>query len=245
MTERDSVKVKETPRLVGVITSCDGLRIAARLRKPPDFFELRLDHFADIAGDVETMISRLPSPLIITARDFREGGAKQLSLRERRDLLLRFLPHATFVDIELRSLHALASIFETAHQRKVQRILSVHNFRLTPGLHSMLAKAREAKSAGADVFKIVTRVDTGRQLARLVEFMEQPPAGIKVSAMGIGKLGVASRIVLSRLGSFMTYAHLDKTTLEGQPSLSQIRRLLEATFAQRNFAHLPVSAVRI
>ena len=245
MTERDSVKAKEKPRLVGVITSRDELRIAARLRKPPDFLELRLAHFVDVASDVENMIPRLPSPLIITVRDFREGGAKQLSLRERRDLFLRFLPHATFVDIELRSLHTLASIFETAHQRKVQRILSVHDFRSTPGLRTMLAKAREAKSAGAEVFKIVTRVDTAHQLARLDEFMESRPPGIKVSAMGIGKLGVASRIVLSRLGSVMAYANLSKTTLEGQPSLSQIRRLLEATSAQRNFAHPPVSAVRI
>jgi 3-dehydroquinate dehydratase-1 len=245
MTERDSVKVKETPRLVGVITSCDGLRIAARLRKPTDFLELRLDHFADVASDVENMIPRLPSPLIITARDFREDGAKQLSLRERRDLFLRFLPHATFVDIELRSLHTLASIFETAHQRKVQRILSVHDFRSTPSLRTMLAKAREAKSTGAEVFKIATRVDTARQLAWLVEFMEQRPAGIQVSAMGIGKLGVASRIVLSRLGSFMIYAHLGKTSLEGQPSLSQIRRLLARSSARRNFVRLPVSDVRI
>ena len=235
MIERDSVKAKEAPRLVGVITSCDGLRIAARLRRPPDLLELRLDHLVDVADDVETIIPRLPSPLIITARDFREGGAKQLSLRERRDLFLRFLPHATFVDIELRSLHALASIFETAHQQRVQRILSVHDFGSTPSLRTMLAKVREAKSTGAEVFKIVTRVDTAPQLARLLEFMEQRPAGIEVSAMGIGKLGVASRIVLSSLGSVMIYAHLGTTTLEGQPSLSQVRRFLEATSAQRKF----------
>jgi 3-dehydroquinate dehydratase-1 len=245
MTERDSVKAKERPRLVGVITSRDGLRIAARLRKSPDLLELRLDHFANVADSVEKAIPRLPSPLIITARDFREGGAKSLSLRERHKLLLRFLPHATFVDIELRSLHALASIFEMAHQRKVQRILSVHDFRSTPDLRTMLAKSDEAKSAGAEVFKIVTRVDTARQLARLVEFMERRPAGIKVSAMGIGKLGIASRVALSRLGSFMIYAHLGKTSLEGQPSLSQIRRLLARSSARRNFVHLPVSAVRI
>ena len=224
MTERDSVKAKETLRLVGVITSRDGLRIAARLRKPPDLLELRLDHLGDIADYVEDMIPQLPAPLIITARDFREGGAKRLSLKERRDLLLRFLPHATFVDIELRSLRALAAIFETARQRKVRRILSVHDFRTTPGLGTMLTKAREAKSAGAEVFKIVTRVDTAPQLAQLVEFMEQRPAGIKVSAMGIGKLGVASRVVLSGLGSVMVYAYLGETILDGQPSLSQMRR---------------------
>jgi 3-dehydroquinate dehydratase-1 len=193
----------------------------------------------DVADDVETIIPCLPWPLIITARDFREGGAKQLSLRERRDLFRRFLPHAAFVDIELRSLHVLASIFETAHQRKVQRILSVHDFRSTPDLRTMLTKVRKAKSAGAEIFKIVTRVDTAPQLARLLEFMEQRPAGIEVSTMGTGKLGVASRIVMSSLGSAMIYAHLGKTTLEGQPSLSQVRRFLEARSAQRKFRPSP------
>jgi 3-dehydroquinate dehydratase-1 len=235
MTDRDSVKAKEPPRLVGVIASRDGLGIAARLRKPPDLFELRLDHFAALADEVEKAIPRLPAPLIITARDFREGGARTLSLRERRNLLLRFLPHAAFVDIELRSLQALASIFEAAHQGKVRRILSLHDLESTPDLPAMLAKAGEAKSAGAEVFKIVMRVDTAPQLALLVRFMERRPAGIHVSAMGIGKLGIASRILMFQLGSFMTYAHVGPPTLKGQPSLSEARR----------FVHLSASSVRI
>jgi 3-dehydroquinate dehydratase I len=245
MTERDSVKAKEEPRLVGVITSRDGLRIATKLRKPPDLLELRLDHLADVTDKVEDMIPQLPVPLIITARDFREGGAKRLSLRERRNLLLRFLPYATFVDLELRSLRMSASIFETAHQRDIHRILSFHDFRSTPALRTLLAKTREAKAAGADVFKIVTRVDSARQLARLVEFMEQRPTGIKVSAMGIGKLGVASRIVLSRLGSVMIYAYLGETILDGQPSLAQIRRLLDAKSGRITSVRLSVPAIRI
>src|SRR6476469_1158673 len=102
MIERDSVKATEAPLLVGVITSRDGLLIATRMKKPPDLFELRLDHFAGAPDSVRKMIPHLPSPIIITARDFREGGAKQLSLQKRRGLLERFLPQARFVDIELR-----------------------------------------------------------------------------------------------------------------------------------------------
>jgi len=233
MIERDSVKAKEAPLLVGVITSRDGLLIATRMKKPPDLFELRLDHFAGAPDSVRKMIPHLPSPIIITARDFREGGAKQLSLQKRRGLLERFLPQARFVDIELRLLPSLALLYQAAQRQKIQRILSVHDFQSTPSLRTMLARACEARSAGAEVFKIVTRVDKPSQLARLVEFMEKRPTHIKVTAMGVGKLGTASRIDLSRLGSAMVYAHMGAAMLEGQPSLSLMRRLLQAKSEER------------
>ncbi len=241
MTERDSVKAKEMPSVVGIVTSLSGLKVAARVANPPDLLELRLDHLTDVLDQVEEMIPCLRSPLVITVRDFREGGAKRLSLRERRELLRRFLPHAAYVDIELRSWRTLAAIFKAAHRQRVRRILSVHYFDSTPDLRAMLVKAGQAKSAGAEVFKIVTRVDKADQLARLVEFMKRRPANIKVCAMGFGRLGVTSRIILSRLGSAMTYSHLGRATLEGQPSLSQIRRLLRQGLGEES-AHPTVSA---
>ncbi len=238
MIERDSVKAKQTRRVVGVITSLSELGVAARLRKTPDLFELRLDHLADVLDQVERIIPRLRRPLIVTVRDFGEGGAKRMSFRERRKLLLRFLPHAAYVDIELRSVNALAAAFRAAHEQRVQRILSVHDFKSTPRLRTMLAKIRKARSAGAEIFKIATRVDTPVQLRRLVEFVERRPAGIEVSAMGLGKFGVPSRIVLSRVGSVMIYAGLGKTRVEGQPSLLQLRHLLRAKAVRGN---LPAS----
>src|SRR6266581_3183437 len=95
--------------LVGVIASKDELRLARGLQSPPDFFELRLDRLSPVQ---ESEIAKLKSPLIITARHPAEGGAAKLSQSERRDLLSKFLSQAAFVDIELRSLSALAEIWE-------------------------------------------------------------------------------------------------------------------------------------
>jgi 3-dehydroquinate dehydratase len=97
----------------------------------------------------------------------------------------------------------------------------------------MLAKACRSQVSGRRGFKIVTRVDKASQLARWLKFMEKRPTGINVTAMGVGKLGAASRIDLSRLGSAMVYAHMGVAMLEGQPSLSKIRRLLQARSQQR------------
>src|SRR5260370_40379598 len=104
MTERRSVKVRpKFPLIVGVIASPTDLRLATQMRQPPDLFELRLDHLFHIVDQLENKLSILRAPLIITARHPREGGATNLSLRRRRELLLRFCPRARSLDVRLRS----------------------------------------------------------------------------------------------------------------------------------------------
>ena len=115
--------IKRRPRVVGVIASRADLERALRMRRPPDLFELRLDRLADIADEVENVLPKLRTPLIITARHPREGGARKLRLRQRRDLLAQFLNHAHHIDVELRSAPALQSILK---DRKSTRLNSSH-----------------------------------------------------------------------------------------------------------------------
>ncbi|HEV3147645.1 MAG TPA: type I 3-dehydroquinate dehydratase, partial [Chthoniobacterales bacterium] len=157
MAARTSVKARRPlPRLVGVISSPDDFRFAIRMRSPPDLFELRLDHLVGVVSELEDKLSMLPAPLIITARHPREGGANNLSIKHRRELLSRFLPRAHYVDVELRSAEALGSLLEIARRKNVRRILSFHNFSSTPSTRSLRARARAAKSCGADIFKVAT-----------------------------------------------------------------------------------------
>lgn len=225
MAARTSVKARRPfLRLVGVITSQDDLRFAIRMRNPPDLFEVRLDHLVGIVNELENKLSMLPAPLIITARHPREGGANKLSIKQRRELLSRFLPRARYVDVELRSAKALRSLLEIARRKNVRRIISFHNFRSTPSTRSLRARARAAKSCGADIFKVATRTDTPAQLAQLLDFMANKNVDLAVSAMGIGKLGGKSRRELMRRGSVLNYAHLGRARIAGQPSLDDIRR---------------------
>jgi 3-dehydroquinate dehydratase-1 len=225
MAARTSVKARlPFPRLVGVISSRDDLRFAIRMRNPPDLFELRLDHLVGIVNELENKLSMLPAPLIITARHPREGGANNLSIKQRRELLSRFLPYARYIDVELRSAKALRSLLEIARRKNVRRIVSFHNFSSTPSTRSLRTRARATKSCGADIFKVATRTDTPAQLARLLDFIGNKEVDLAVSAMGIGKLGGISRLELMRSGSVLSYAHLGRARIAGQPSLRDIRR---------------------
>jgi 3-dehydroquinate dehydratase type I len=222
MSRSAAVKI---PATVGVIASERELRAAMRMRKPPDFFELRLDYLPDLDPK---KITKLRRPLIITARHPAEGGKKSSRVRSgtsptqsRRELLLKFLPFARFVDIELRSLHELAHVWEEAERFRIKRICSVHDFARTPP-HAVLQKQfQRAKRAGADIFKLVTRAETVDDLINLLQFLRRARGQCCVMAMG--KFGPMSRLLFPECGSVFVYAPLRRALYPGQLTLQQLR----------------------
>ena len=213
-------------RVVGVIATPADLKRSTRMRTPPDLFEVRLDCLSGIVDQLENVLPKLGAPFIITARDSREGGAGKLNLPQRRDLLGRFLTRADYLDVELRSARALGFLLKLAERNHVRRIVSFHDFKSTPSPRILAAKAREAKSYGADIFKVATRTDTPVELARLLEFMTSNRLDVALAVMGIGRLGAISRVLLARAGSVLIYASVGPLSdIEGQMSLDQLRAL--------------------
>lgn len=215
-----------TPQVVGVVFTRGDLQRAIRMRNPPDLFELRLDALFASHDGSSAALEKLRAPLIITTRHPLEGGSNQLTARKRRALLLRFLPHAAYVDIELRSASTFAPILEEARLKNVRTILSFHDFKETPSPQRLDEIARAAKALGADLLKVATRTDTSAQMARLLDFFEQQRVKIRIAAMGIGRFGKLSRLELAKRGSILNYAHLGKPQAEGQLSITQLRRAL-------------------
>ena len=224
MSERRSTRRR--PRIVGVIASRDDFEQALRMCRPPDLFELRLDRLTGMLDRVETKLPKLRAPLIITARHPNEGGSGTLSLRQRRALLSRFLAHADYLDIELRSARALRSLLAIAKTKNVRQIISFHDFKSTPRARLLVAKAHNAKALRADIFKVATHTDTPTELGRLLEFITKNRGNVRLAVMGMGRLGAISRVLLARAGSVLIYASLGPATdVEGQLSLEQLRAL--------------------
>jgi 3-dehydroquinate dehydratase I len=222
---RSGKRRRRRPRVVGVITSLAELDFAVRMTEAPDLFELRLDRLVRAIDRLENKISRLRAPLVVTARHPMEGGANRLSPQQRHDLLARFLCKASYIDVELRSAPVFVSLLRLARRHNVRRIISVHHLKGTPSPGRLRAQARAAKTYGADFFKVATRTDTPAQLARLIDFAAAKDGDIAVSAMGIGKLGAASRVLLACSGSALVYVSLGQSDIEGQMSLDQVRAL--------------------
>lgn len=206
--------------VVGTIHSPKALAAALRLRpNAVDFLEVRVDAFAGAAdrNHLEKNLPRLRFPLIITVRHPLEGGANALTLQSRRALFERFLPHASLIDVELRSAEPLRKLREEAQAKGIGVILSHHDFRKTPSLAKLLELRAKAKSAGCSIFKVATVANTPCDLSVLLGFLisrrETDPA---LSVMGMGNFGKASRLVLGRAGSVLNYGFLDKAQVSGQ-----------------------------
>ena len=120
----------------------------------------------------------------------------------------------------------LAIPISVSKNKNVRRIISWHSFKSTPSARTLATKAREAKSHGADIFKVATRTDTPLELGRLFEFTTSSRSDLALAVMGIGKLGAISRVMLAGAGSVLIYASIGAMSdIEGQLSLEQLRKL--------------------
>src|SRR5438067_1968191 len=200
------LKWDDGAKIVATVHSPTALAAARDLRADEgvDFLELRVDGFARNPEMLLSAAPELPLPLIVTVRDPREGGAaSDLPAKKRCELFEKFLPHAALVDIELRSVLELAPVLDAAQTRGVQIILSHHDFEKTPPLARLTKLARQARVAGADVFKVATVAATPRDLVRLLDFLtcRDNKQSLALSVMAMGAFGKISRLLFAQCGS--------------------------------------------
>ena len=224
------------PQVVAAVHTMNGLALAQRLPSGAvDFLEIRLDAFAAMEGGMTPLVKALPKlkiPLIVTARDFREGGAGRLTTSQRRELLLHSLPFTTLVDIELRNANAMAEVVEAARKAGVGVILSAHDFSKTPQLKRLREMAKRAAKYKPAIFKFAGAAKTTRDLSILLEFLAVEKK-LPLAVMGMGRRGKLSRVMLGGAGSVLNYGYLDEANASGQwPARLLKERLREIADAE-------------
>jgi 3-dehydroquinate dehydratase-1 len=190
-----------------------------------DFCELRLDTIKLSKDEIAALADRISLPLILTARHPDEGGQGSADPAQRSALLEAHLDRAAFIDIELRSALDMQPLIRKAQSRRVGVIGSFHDFGGTPSDEILRGAVDMALQFNFDVVKIATTLRAPGDLARLLQLVEsvkRPP----LSIMGMGPLGRASRLVLAKCGSILTYAHLGESNAPGQWPARQLKALL-------------------
>lgn len=207
------------PSVVGIVDSPEALRAARRLGpKDVNFLEWRVDFLG--TGIVESKI-----PWIVTTRHPAEGGQNAMSLSARRKALLELLPSAALVDVEIRSLRGMEAVLSGARKAGVGVIASFHDFQKTPPASRLEDLVKQASDAGADVLKIATRTDSAADVARLLDLLEK--TSLPLAVMGMGPLGMASRVMLAAAGSVLNYGWLHQPNVTGQWSAKDLRGILK------------------
>ena len=105
-------------------------------------------------------------------------------------------------------------------------IISYHNHEETPLRQALTLMVEECFDLGADIAKIVCRVQSPQDCVRLLSLYETRQ---NVIALGLGRLGVITRIAAPFLGAPLTYASLGpgKETAEGQPDYKTLETVMK------------------
>ena len=169
-----------------------------------DLVELRLDFVRDLdlralfGGRPAAPATGRPVPVIATCRAAWEGGR----FEGTEDVRLAILREAAGLGADYVDVEAKVDPIPGLGRAKV--ILSRHDFEGTPADPEGLYRSIAARKP--DVVKIAATPRTGAELAALVRLAAQADSPRVV--LGMGGLGLATRLLYRRLGCLWTYASL-------------------------------------
>lgn len=188
-----------------------------------DGIELRADlHPAPTPEGAVTALRRLRATgraLLLTVRSAREGGG--LADDGLRMAIYRAASaYADGIDLEIASAPLAGDLLREVRAAGRLVLLSMHDFTGTPCRTLLLERIAEAAACGADVAKIATLVDTAAALRTLIETTLASPHPL--TALGMGRLGPLSRLVLPAAGSLLTYGAAGMPTAPGQLPVTEL-----------------------
>lgn len=228
LTTRAGLTLGGVPRIVGVATSMKTVGWFVDQDAPPcDMLEMRLDRMLaeSETGWLESVqaVEARGVPVIGTLRLAVEGGAWTDPDEDRWPLLAEALAVCSCVDVECRS-PLLSRAVAVGQRHGTVLIASHHDFERTPEVKELQGVADRLKEFdGGVVLKIAAQVNGAQDVDMLRHFLTAYEGTHPLCLIGMGEAGVDTRVDFPRLGSCLTYGHLDKSTAPGQLSCQELK----------------------
>ncbi|MCH1503654.1 MAG: type I 3-dehydroquinate dehydratase [Verrucomicrobiales bacterium] len=224
------------PAIVGAVADRDTLTALPDLEgiiQLCDYVEFRVDALLE---NEELLVRRLADcsrPILITVRDPVEGGLFNLTPQDRQQRMLDFLPHTTLLDIEIRNLEAFGQVVSKAKSQGVSIVASYHDFLTTPPRESLDEAVQRGLAGGADIIKLAVTTENALDLHTLLQLQEDTRSQAPLTVMGMGFLGMSSRVVAAQAGALLTYTYLKEANAPGQWSAHLMRHLFDELGIER------------
>lgn len=197
-----------------------------------ELIELRLDYLSDFTGLEK--LGDIKHRKIVTCMPSWEGGRFRGSEAERFEILMKASEFADFISIELNTEGKYRDeLVENARNRGVKVIIAYHDFNSTPGAGEIIRILNKEKASGADIAKIAFKANNYRDTLTLMQVLADKNIDkkfrIPIIALSMGRFGRISRILAPLLGSYLTFASVEKgkESAEGQLTVEEVRKILE------------------
>ncbi len=218
------------------------------LKEDPEFIEFRLDYIDDIQHLTQSFLNYILNLVhpnvqsIFTFRDSSEGGKTEINQAERIKLIKILLEaHPKYFDIEMKTeRNVLREFIKVANDNNVKLIFSYHDFKKTPPYaeaFDIIKKYKEFllsnylidfQAIKKTIYKLIFTAqkfeDNLIPLKICKEFINfENYKGLISFCMG--DLGIFSRVMCVKSGSFLTFGSVEEKTAPGQLNIRNIKEL--------------------
>ncbi len=199
------------------------------LPREVEAYEVWIDHIVKsdlktelIAEAVQEWLSLTDKKLIVVCKDPLEKGSFSGENFEKIQLLQAAAEAgAHYIDL---GLHAGAEAIEELRKtkKKSKLIISHHDFEKTPNDKQLIKLIEKMRKYQPDVLKLATMVHEPKDAERLMELaMKLKAEKNKHIILGMGPLGVTTRILSDQIENELNFVTLESKTAPAQLSLEQ------------------------
>jgi len=230
------------------------LTIKKILDVKPELIEFRFDYIDDIVNlspfFLKDLLVSIPKSVfsIFTFRASSEGGQIDIGLSERLKIINMLIEaKPSYFDIEMRTdLEVLRNIINLTNSHGVKLIFSYHDFDKTPSYEKVLNIFENFKETLLEnhivdflTFKKLTYklIFTAKNFEdnlipiKLCKTVSEKEKDQAIISFCMGELGILSRILCVKFGSFLTFGSYEEETAPGQVNVKIIREIHQLLFA--------------
>lgn len=199
-----------------------------------DLVEIRIDYYKHLENmdAVHTFLDKcrelnIKKPVIMTYRSISEGGLGVLNQDDYLDLMMHLctLDYVTYIDIEFSSESFLQLVNYCSKHKLV--IASKHYFNMTPSVDENMAIFNTMSEAKVDIMKLAMMPKNNDDVLKIFHLTNKAYSMFttNIIVIGMGELGMATRIMGGQFGSYITYASGVQSSAPGQIDYKEMKEI--------------------
>lgn len=204
-----------------------------------DLVEWRVDWYESVfdieavktvAGELRKVLGEIP--LLFTFRTKNEGGEKEITLEQYKELLLSVASTSfvDMIDVEVFMDANSKDFIDELKEKNVKVVGSNHDFEKTPEKEEIIRRLCYMQEIGVDIPKIAVMPQTKRDVLTLLsatQEMVSEHADRPIVTMSMAGMGAVSRIAGEVFGSSITFGAMQKASAPGQINVEELKKILE------------------